>query len=92
LIDQLLEIRATRVYIILVATSVIILAFYSSVTVHTLTVLVLAPSLDTFERLQNDYSSTLVCPCSELAIPNGKMITISSPRYHQVRTMILKTS
>ncbi|UJR34695.1 hypothetical protein I4U23_027472 [Adineta vaga] len=84
--DQRTGIRATRVHVVLVIMSVIILAFYSSLTVHTRTVTVLAPSSNTFERLHNDYSVTLSCPCSQVSTPNAEMITISSPRYHQICT------
>lgn len=88
--DPLLGIRATRVYVTLVALSVIILAFYSSLTIYTQSISVSKPSLVTFERLYDAYSLTLTCPCSDVAVPHGKMVKMSPPTYHQVRSMTSK--
>ncbi|CAF1630804.1 unnamed protein product [Adineta ricciae] len=84
--DQQIGIHATRVHLTLVVISVMVLAFYSSLTVHTRTVTVLSPSSTTFEGLYNNYPVTLSCPCSQVSIPNSEMITISTPRYHQICT------
>jgi hypothetical protein len=86
--DELLGTRATTVYIILLVVSVIILAFYSSITVHIKSVTVSMPSVATFERLYELYPLTLICPCSQVAVPHNKMITFSQPRFHQVKTIV----
>lgn len=79
---------ATRYYIVVLLISVIVLAFYSSLSVRVITVAVSNPSRDTFERLHKTYPLTLTCPCSQIAIPQEKMVDISLPRFHQVRNRI----
>lgn len=81
---------ATRFYAIVLIISVTVLAFYSSLTVHVVTVTTSYPSRDTFEHLYQIYPLTLTCPCSQIAIPQEKMVDILSPRFHQVRNRILE--
>lgn len=88
--DERFGIFATRVYVVVLTVSIIILTFYSSLTVHNLSFTVMKPSLATFERLQKAYSFSLSCPCSQVAIPQGNMFTSSPVRYHQVRIVILQ--
>lgn len=88
--DRLLGIRATRVHLALLALSVIILTFYSSLTIRTVSVTVFKPSLRDFEHLYDAHSLTLTCPCSQVAVPHDKMIITTPPIYHQVRCMTLK--
>lgn len=80
-----LSIQATRAYLVTLATSGIIVGFYSSISVYTRSVAVLKPSLTTFENLQSLYPFTLTCRCTQVAILHYQMITVKSPRYHQVR-------
>lgn len=81
----LLEIYATYVYIILLVTCVTIIGLYSSLTIQTQSVIISKPSLSTFEKLQNTYSKTLNCPCSEISVPHSSMFIVSDPIYHQVK-------
>ena len=66
----------------LIGLSLIILTFYSSLTISTRSITMSKPSIDQFDDLYSKYS--LTCPCSQIAIPNHEIITVSSPRYHQV--------
>lgn len=88
--DPMLGVRATRVHITLLACSIIILAFYSSLTLRTRSISVSQPSITTFERLDRAYSLTLTCLCSQVAIPHKKMLITSPARYHQVRPITSK--
>ncbi|CAF4625570.1 unnamed protein product, partial [Rotaria sp. Silwood2] len=81
--DEQLSIPLTRVYVILLATGVSILTFYSLLTVHNLAITVTKPSLDTFERLYSAYPLSVSCPCSKVAIPLREMVITSPVRYHQ---------
>ncbi len=82
--ETLLEIYATYIYCTLLITCVIIIAFYSSLTIQTESVTISTPSLSTFETLYETYSETLKCPCSEIAVSYTDMFTVSDPIYHQV--------
>lgn len=82
-------IYATRAYLTILTAFVVILTFYSSLTVHQLSFIVSNPSQATFERLYNSYSLTLTCPCSQVAIPQGQMVVLSPVLYHQVRIIVL---
>ena len=83
--DMNMGILATRVYMIILTVSITILALQSSIATHTRTVHVLEPSRATFEALHAAHSDTLSCPCSHISIPIGQLISISAPKFHQVR-------
>ncbi|UJR24141.1 hypothetical protein I4U23_027107 [Adineta vaga] len=73
----------TRVYLITLATAIIIIIFYTSITFRLKNEIVDNPSQTTFEILQETYSSTLKCSCSDITIPYGSFISIS-PILHPV--------
>lgn len=75
---------ATRAYIFALILSIIILTIYSVSTVHTRSVAIVRPSLETFDRLQTAHLIKLQCSCSQLAISYNNMFDIPLPRYHQV--------
>ena len=80
------SVYATRVYVALLAVSMVVLVMYSAISVHTSSVTVRQPSLDTFERLMGSYAATLDCSCTEVSVSHGKMLSVPMPRLHQVRT------
>jgi hypothetical protein len=60
------EILTTRVYIILLIGSLIVLAFYTLVAEHTETVQESKPSITTYRRLVTKHEATLSCPCTQI--------------------------
>lgn len=76
---------ATYTYIICMVISVTIIIFYSSLTIQTRYITIPSPSISTFEALQETYSETLNCPCSEPAVPHEHMFVFPDPMYHPVK-------
>ena len=81
------ELIATRAYILLFIASISIVLIYSSLEEVVGSVTVQSPSLYTFERLQNEYSATLKCPCSQTCIRHDQFLNVT-PVYHQVSITI----
>ena len=73
---------ATRLYIVLLLGSIIVLTFYSSLTYNTETVIVQQPSLNTFLALESSTKQGLSCPCKQISILHSSMISFS-PEFHQ---------
>ncbi|CAF3828722.1 unnamed protein product [Rotaria sp. Silwood1] len=57
--------------------------FYSSIAARIRINNVYQPSLNEYERLYTQYSSTLVCPCTHLSVSYSSIMYIK-PYYHQV--------
>lgn len=74
---------STRIYLLLLIVGSSILAIYTSVTLHTISVTVNKPSWAHFQQLYTKYSLELSCPCTDISIPYESFITIQ-PRFHQV--------
>ncbi|CAF1147616.1 unnamed protein product [Adineta steineri] len=74
--------QMTRIYIILVIISILILAAYTALTQETATVTVKSPTLSTYKELFNDHSSTLECSCSQIAVEYNRFISQFEPEYH----------
>ena len=77
------EIIATRLFLVLLGIILCVLLSYLSTEQLRQSATVQSPSLETFERLHNQYSSTLTCPCSQVTIRYDHFLTIE-PVYHQV--------
>jgi hypothetical protein len=75
------EILTTRIYLILLPTILTILIVYSAQKELYYTVQVSNPSLDTYQRLLDAYSNTLLCPCSQLSLPYSSFVTLI-PHFH----------
>ncbi|CAF1176295.1 unnamed protein product [Adineta steineri] len=73
----------TRVYLILLTGSFLILLFFTSLSTQTVTITVKKPSLSIFNDLQAVHPDTLKCPCSTVAIPYQKFVSLS-PILHQI--------
>jgi hypothetical protein len=63
--------------------SFLVLLLFTSLDTQTVTITVTNPSLTTFNDLQVLYSDSLKCPCSTVAIPYQKFLSLS-PILHQV--------
>ncbi|CAF4152263.1 unnamed protein product, partial [Adineta steineri] len=65
------ERRSTRLYLVLLVTSMIIFLVYYSAVIYTEDVFIPSPSLDEYDRIQNE--TLLQCPCTNIAM-NGLII------------------
>lgn len=77
-------IMATRVYLVLLATTLIILTLYNLFASQIQYYSVQNPSQSVFEELDSNrlYSLTLNCPCRTIAISYSSFVTIA-PHFHQ---------
>ncbi|CAF3313582.1 unnamed protein product [Rotaria sp. Silwood2] len=81
--EERIGIIATRLYIFLIFTGLIILGFYTSLLKHNQTYTVEKPSLSKFEELYSMHSSTLNCPCSRFSMLHDQVMSLT-PRYHSI--------
>ncbi|CAF4375531.1 unnamed protein product, partial [Adineta steineri] len=59
----------TRLYLILLLNSFVILSLYTAVKPQTLINTYMRPSLDIYNRLLLDHPDSIQCPCSSISIP-----------------------
>ncbi|CAF1071614.1 unnamed protein product [Adineta ricciae] len=76
-------IYSTRIYLLCLLIGMIILIFYTSISIQTRSITIYHPTLDEYDYLYAQYSSTLKCPCSRLSAPYSSIIHLE-PEYHQV--------
>ncbi|CAF3903531.1 unnamed protein product, partial [Adineta steineri] len=76
------EIISTRIYILLLILSILILAIYRLQVTIIQTITVPSPSYTKYLELYENYSSSLVCPCTNIGIPQGNFIDINAT-FHQ---------
>jgi hypothetical protein len=81
--QRLREIFSTRIYIVLLPTILTILIIYSAQKDLYYTVQVSNPSIDTYQKLLDDYSNILVCPCSQISVPYSTFLTLT-PIFHPI--------
>ncbi|CAF1269656.1 unnamed protein product [Adineta ricciae] len=77
------HIIATRIYFVLLFMSVIIITLYVGLSQQSHSFTVDSPSETQFEYLYSQYSSTLMCPCSQISISYEKFLDVS-PVTHQI--------
>ncbi|CAF0881101.1 unnamed protein product [Didymodactylos carnosus] len=78
------EILSTRLYLITLTLSVIIIALYTSLIDRTQLVTIKSPiTSDQYTTLYQQHSQTLTCPCTTISITYEKFIHLS-PTYHQI--------
>lgn len=79
------EIITTRIYILLLIVSIIILIFYTTVSVRPHNIIDKSLTQSKFKSLISnpDYLSTLDCPCQNISISYNSFIFLS-PNYHQI--------
>ena len=66
----------TRLFIFLMVNTVAVIGVYIFFSVQPQLITVSHPSLEIYNRLYNNYSTTLSCPCSRISIPYKKFLTI----------------
>ncbi|CAF3953325.1 unnamed protein product, partial [Rotaria sp. Silwood1] len=77
------EILSTRLFIFLLATSVVILIVYAFTTVQVKSETIKLPTQSVYEHLQKKYADTLQCPCRKISISYGRFVNVV-PLFHQV--------
>ena len=87
--DNEYEIRneriSTRIFLILLILSILIVIIYTAQVSVTHTIDVKEPSFEQFQLLSSLYSGTLHCPCDTIAIPHSTFIDLK-PQFHQLCT------
>ncbi|CAF4372570.1 unnamed protein product [Didymodactylos carnosus] len=78
------ELISTRVYLVTLIASLIILVICTAVIPRTLTVSIESPSLEQYIQLYRKYPQTLTCQCSATGVLYEKFIQLSVTRYHQL--------
>ena len=81
--DEIDGLYSTRLYIISYIIGIIVLVFYTSISVQIRSITVDEPSLNEYERLYAKYGRTLICPCSHLSMSYSSIIHLEA-QYHQV--------
>ncbi|CAF0925957.1 unnamed protein product [Adineta steineri] len=81
---------STRLYILLLILSSMILLLYTSLENVTMTVNIAAPTLTKYEQLYSIYSQTLTCPCKNISTNYEKFLSIEYT-FHQVCTSFFIT-
>ena len=76
-------ILSSRVYLVLLTLSAVILGLFSGLGVSIVSVTVNSPSIAAFEQLHFTHPTTLKCPCTSIAIPHNTSLFISAS-FHQV--------
>ncbi|CAF4730611.1 unnamed protein product, partial [Rotaria sp. Silwood2] len=71
------QLISTRFFIVLFTITIVILGSYIFQSIQTQTITIWNPSLNTYEALHNKYSTTLVCPCSQISVSYGAFFNIT---------------
>ena len=79
---------ATRLYMTLVITGLVILVIYTAIRPRILVKTLDRPSFDIYKRLIRDHSDTLECSCSSISSTYDRYVKIE-PVFHQVKPLIL---
>jgi len=77
------QILSTRLFLLFLFVSLLILITYTSLIVRTHSVPLEQFSLSDFEQLQARYPSTISALCTQVSIPYHKFIQLS-PKFHQI--------
>lgn len=79
----ILEIRTTRLYIVLVTMGTLILMFLGVFTAQTSIYTVYKPSRELFEVLLAKYPDTMQCPCTSIKVSYNKFSSVNVT-YHEI--------
>ena len=84
--------RLTRIYLILLFVSSLILILYGLLRQETSLVIVESPTVSKYRELFYQYPLTLKCPCSHTAIKYNKFISQNQPQYHEICSSVFVSS
>lgn len=74
---------ATRLYFLLFCLLFILYIIFTASSNEEVSITLYDPSQSEFERLENIYPDTLVCPCRNIAVPYGSFISVT-PVIHPI--------
>ncbi len=74
---------ATLLYFILVFISLCPIILLSDFSSQTINEIISDPSIEQYQELEKEYSSTLICPCTHISIPYEDFFKIEV-KYHQI--------
>ena len=77
------QILTTRVFIVLVITTIVILTGYTLTSEQNRIETIEKPSLSVYKNLQKRYPETLQCPCEKVSIPNMNFLVLNAS-FHPV--------
>lgn len=77
------QILSTRIYIVLVATILLIITLFAALRPVMITEIVSKPSLDTYLQLEAIHTTRLSCVCRQSTVKYANFFTIK-PIYHEV--------
>ena len=84
------ELISTRLYVLLIASSILILTIYSARIALEKSKTIVWPSLKEYRSLYDSHSDTLSCPCTSISIDHSAFLKLS-PSFHQVCSSDLVT-
>jgi hypothetical protein len=76
--------HSTRVYLILLLTTMSILILFTSLRMQTISKTHKMPTLAEFTKLYDQYPLTLNCPCSQPTLKYDQLILYIEPQYHEI--------
>ncbi|CAF0758693.1 unnamed protein product [Adineta ricciae] len=77
------DVLSTWLYIILLLVTICISIFYSDLSSQIVKETIPYPTIEQYTKLYQQYSTDLVCPCTNISIPYGKFLTVQV-KYHQI--------
>lgn len=77
------EIVSTRVFLVLLLISIVILTMYTSLSLQFSTYILELPTHGTYEKLLEKHSDSVHCPCRRISVSYGQFIRLQ-PTFHQV--------
>ena len=81
------QIYSTRIFILLLLASVIILSVYSAQALRLKTVVIPSPSVNVYSSIYSRYSQTISCPCKHIAVKHNTFLTLEA-KFHQICSSI----
>ncbi|CAF2571630.1 unnamed protein product [Rotaria sp. Silwood2] len=86
--DEILMIQrqriATRIYIIFFILALVVIIIFSGLNSQIQSMKVLSRTESMFEQLKVQYSSSLLCPCSQILVLYSKFLSVKPATYRQV--------
>ncbi|CAF1014564.1 unnamed protein product [Adineta steineri] len=82
----------TRFYIIFFLIGLLVIIIFTALHLHIHSITISSPTLPIFESLQDQYSSSLSCPCSQITIRYTNFVTVEPRNYHQVCSSYFNSS
>ena len=81
------QVLATRVYLVLLVAILSVLVLFTCLSTRSIVVIVPKPPVETYDRLNAAYSSTLSCPCEQISVPYSSFLSVEY-HLHPVRACI----